>query len=259
SFFAVDFVGGLARRPWVRAVQLAGHTIGLLVALYAGALLAFYALPAGVAVARAAVSLSWLRDLASALVHSGGRALFFAIVGLPLVALSAALFVGTPIALPWLYLRSFARVLRAHRAALGDARAAAVPGAVAVAVIGLFLLFDRQPQQAALAALAEPPRDDAARARLLGAEDDLRAGLLAAYLAPYRYLGARGGAHDIEWLYRQELGFSESAAAGVERLFLALASPAIYDGPSLAGVGADAERLYAAVFDSPIQKRESAA
>jgi putative PEP-CTERM system integral membrane protein len=258
SFVAIELAGGIARRRWARHVQLAGHAVGLVVALYAAAVVAFFAVPAAVGLIRAFFRFDWLVDFGRAVLSSHGTAFLMLIIGTPFLLLSATLFIGTPLALPVLYVRSFLRMFRAHRAALGEWALAPCAAAV-VASVGLFLAANRQPQVAAFAALAEPPRDDAARARLLERQEEIRAGLVNAYLGPYRYLGARGAPGDLASLYHQEVGLPYEVAESVQRAFATLAAPVLYDGESLYEDEARAEGLYRDFFDAPIQKRESEA
>jgi putative PEP-CTERM system integral membrane protein len=255
SFFAMELWGGTARRRWARLAQLGGHTVGLAVTAYASVLSAFLVFPAVIGFLREAVRFAWVPELGRALLHNPDAALLFLFIGVPLLALGAALFVGTPLVMPVLYVRSFLRVLRAHRPALGRLALAPVAAAV-VGSVALFAWLNRQPQVAAFEALAAPPRDDAARARLLARKDELRAGLVNAYLAPYRHLGARGDALEVARLYRDDLGLSQSSASRVQAAFEGLAAPLFYDGPSFGDDGRRAAELYAAFFDAPIQKRE---
>jgi putative PEP-CTERM system integral membrane protein len=258
SFLAMELAGGPARRRWARHAQLAGHAVGLLIAVYVACLVAFYALPLAAALIKAVTSFSWWQDFGRAVVRSEGAVVMVLVVAVPFLALLVALFVGTPLALPVLYAQSFARVFRAHRPTLG--RQALVPCAAAVVgSLALFVIVNRQPQVAAFEALAEPPADDAARVRLLRDKEQLRAGLVNAYVASYRYLGADGEAGDLARLYRDEVGLPDGAARRVQLAFASLARPVFYDGASMTDDARRAEALYRSFFDAPIQKSENQA
>jgi putative PEP-CTERM system integral membrane protein len=172
---------------WEQGARLGGQTIAGLASLYLGSILAFYVPVVAVALVKGFFAFAWPRALLDILTHGGVLLLLAAL----LFAVSAALFLAAPIALIVLHLRTFLRVLAGARGLLGKRMAYAVVSATALAFIGLFVGLNRQPQHRAFALLARPPESDSARERLLAEADDIREGLLAAYLAPYRYLSSR--------------------------------------------------------------------
>ena len=71
---------------------------------------------------------------------------------------------------------------------------------------------------------AAPTSPEELRARVRDREI-LRDGLLHAYLAPYRYLGAEGASNQIADMYRRTFGLGEKGQDVVQGAFNVLASP----------------------------------
>jgi putative PEP-CTERM system integral membrane protein len=234
---------------------LAGDTVGLGIALYTGALLAFFAVPVGWVVLAAFFRFEWLHGVFHALFENPFLSLLF-LFGAVLFVFSATLFALLPPMLITLYARRFAAGWASASGRVGSARAGLVAGSVMTALVAGFLAAARQPQQAALAALAEPPANDAARSAQLAGAERLRDGLTNAYLAPWRYLGATGDASAVRELWERELHLGHDAALSVQAAFNAVARPFLYegaDGAAARGVAAD---RYAAFFDRSIQRGE---
>ena len=224
--------------------SLAGDGVGLAIALYAAALLAFYALPIGVSAVVAFFRFDWLRSFH--VLYLVAIALFFT---------SASLFFFAPPAFIALYAARFARGARAATSVIGR-RAAAITAIATAGALSLgFALSVRQPQDATFTKLAAPPADDAARRARIAGREALRDGLTNAYLAGWRYLGSKGGSYDVRALFRRELGFETGGAERAQATFNAIARPFLYDGD----LRADHDRageLYAGFFDRSIQHGE---
>ncbi|MCS6912036.1 MAG: TIGR02921 family PEP-CTERM protein [Myxococcota bacterium] len=241
-------------------LRLAGHTLGLLCALHLGALLLLYVVPAGALYLRALLHVQWLVDLVRRL----GDSRDLAPLALPLLSVlmlyTATLICPLPVAFLWLYGAAFRTGFRTVAAAVSRPAARAVVLAVVAAQVALWVGLNRQPQSAVLLRLSAPPRGEAElRARIRDAEA-LRAGLLNAYLAPQRYLEARSWAAELEDLLAEALGLPRRLGAQLQRAHNVLAAPLLYDDQhGFQGDRAMAERLYAEVFDAPIEQAERAA
>ncbi len=190
-----------------------------------------------------------------------------------LFCLTTVMFAAMPLVLVVLYLGRWLAAHRAARAALGPVVPALLTAAwVVLAAVG-FVRANHQPQRAVLARLEKAPATDAERRALLADREAIRAGLLNAYLAPYRYVSPAGTDTAVAQLFERNVGLSDAHARWVQDLFDLLAQPMLYDGgvpPATpldhprgrgsAGVGGDdrqrAADLYAAFFDEPIQKGE---
>jgi putative PEP-CTERM system integral membrane protein len=90
-------------------------------------------------------------------------------------------------------------------------------------------------------------------------QQTLRAGLLNAYLAPYRYASSAAESKGIAWMYERLLGLPPAVAAWPQAAFNALAKPLLYDGASMSADSARAAELYERYFDTPIQRGERTA
>jgi putative PEP-CTERM system integral membrane protein len=223
-----------------------------LTSLYLGAILLFYIPVVAVAAGKGFFGFAWVGPLFGLIAQ--GQILLFLMAFL--FGLSAALFLAAPIALIVLYLRSFLRVLARSRALLGKAASLAMVAGVALISLGLFIALNRQPQQKAFDLLSHTPTSDSERERLLASAREIREGLVAAYLAPYRFLSARGENNHLSGLYREVLGLSGKLAGGIASAQDRLLAPLLYDGDSMSSDQERAEKLYAEFFDTHLQRNE---
>lgn len=268
------------------AVRLVGLSLLLLVGLYAAVWITFYTVPLVAEAARAlwVDVLGNLRQLVDDFLRTlrdfdwrslaAWRMVPFAVLGTALAALTGALFVAMPVVIAVLYVRAWSAALRAAAARFGRRVAVATTVATLAAAVAGVVAADRQPQAAAFARLAEPPATlDAARA-LARDEADLRAGLVNAYLARYRYFSAAGEVMHIRDLYAR--GALDLAPANAERLgraYEAWVRPLLYrpvraaerpgaprwrrvDNTAFVVDAARAAELYQRYFDAPIDRAE---
>lgn len=250
--------------------ELAGHAVLLVTAGWFGAALAFYIPPTAVALVELAgelleafVTFEWIDDIRylPGLVAFGSFAL-----------LAVSLFAVLPIAFFSIYLGTFVRLYRETRARAGRAPTFLAAAVGVTLTLAPLAALDRHPQIQAFAQLEAPPADDAARRALVADADALRAGLLNAYLAKYRYWTSVGEANHIAVMYgnsdrwgsrasRYGRGAPKEPEAGTladraQDLYNLLTRPFVYQGDSLTGDRTRAADLYASFFDLPIQKGE---
>ena len=270
------------RHPLVEFLRLAGLALMAIISLYAAAWIAFYAVPLGVEGLRGLANLlsnlpSELRGFWRGLVlTSETRPLMlpFSILGMILILYTGTLFVLTPLTVPFLSLRAWWRGLRALARRSTSERPAAwgLPALLSVLVlvlsVGLFFLVNRQPQRKAFALLAQPPGSEAQAFELLNQSEAIRAGLLNAYLAPFRYISAEGEVVHVSRMYASTFHLPDAKAYRVERLYESLASPLLYkpvhlqsletrrDNHALSSEPQEAARLYQRFFDAPIAQAE---
>lgn len=256
AFFAYELAFGVGRRRPAAHAQLAGQTVVLGTGLYLGAILSFYVPVAGFALGKWFFAFEWVRPFTQMILNTRGMALVIMALSSALLACSATLFLAAPIALILLYCHSFYRVYQRCRVSLGTLPSRAVLMATVAVLSGLFLVLNHQPQKAAFALLSHVPTTDDERTRLIAAQEDIRLGLTQAYLAPYRFLSARGENSLIRELYQRTFNFSAEAATTVQSAQDLLIAPVLYDGESMSADQVRAEKLYAEFFDTPIQKRE---
>ena len=257
---AAGSFGGAARSVGGAIIRLVGGSVCLAVGLYAGGLLAFYAVPAGWALIEGFFGFEWLRSLWHALRYSGGLVVVYMLPAMVLFFYSATLFVMLPFVMVPLYVRCWWRLWRGAAARVGASVSWGVTATVLIGQVGLFVGANRQPQREALALVAEPPRSDAERRARLGEAEAIRAGLLNAYLAPYRYISTTesdpGASGNVRRLYRDTLHLGDAWGERVERLFAVVARPLLFEGQGQPAERAEAARRYAEFFDVPLQKGE---
>lgn len=259
------------RGPFLTYLRAFGLTLLLLVGLYAGVWLAFYALPLAV--------FGWnrtgeiLRALWATLIEFDWTAmewrwLPFTILGMLLLGYTATLLVGMPLVMLALYSRAWWQGLRTMAARYGSLPATALT--LLVLGVGLLLIWqtNQQPQHRAFALLETPPANPTEAQALLEQEETIRAGLLNAYLAPQRYLSAVGEVRHVSDMYYYTLNIPQVQADRIQQLYEVVARPILYEpveshqkGESWDNVtfreeSAQAAELYETFFDRPINQGE---
>ncbi|MBD2249917.1 TIGR02921 family PEP-CTERM protein [Nostoc parmelioides] len=258
--FAGELFWGYASRHKIglQWVQILAHTLMLVFGVYAGAVLLFYALPLAVFLLREFVKFEWVMPLWDILYHSafvGG--LFVISTWLIVLGFSATLFIAMPSALAAMYVHSGAKILKAFASDHGNKKTFAGASAVIVAFLVTFLSLQQQPQVMAFSLLANAPKNDSDRQTLIAKSEQIRTGLVNAYLSSYRYLSSRQENNHISAMYRHVLGLEKTAADGLQETYNFLMSPFLYNGSDKDV--AKAEKLYAEFFDTPLQKAEKTA
>lgn len=262
--------GSDSRGVIVTALRAVGLTGLLLVGVYAAVWLAFYSLPL---VAQLIGSLgSALRTLPDLVRYWRVQDLIFlpfAVFGFALLMYSGTLLVIAPVVTPAIYAAHWLGEARALWTRFSRPLAVALPATTAIACVAAFIVANQQPQHRAFALLAKPPQSRAEAEALLGQQEAIRAGLLNAYLAPYRYMSAAGETFYIYDMYRS-LGLSEAAAETITGWYEFIAQPLIYQ-PTQAYPRDEAQRwrsqafandsrraaeLYEAFFDRAINQAE---
>ncbi len=226
----------------------AGSTVLAGVGLYFGILFLIWMLPDAVAfftgLAHALLEIQ-LTDLLQTIINP----LFW--LAIIFIIFTMTLFIALPVVMIYLYIGQF---IKRRHTLLTPARIAIVLSVILVN-IGMFSYLNQQPQQAIFSLLDEKLEQKAAHEELLQQAPQIRAALLNAYLARYRYISTDGLSQRIQFNYSSILGLSDSLASIPQQIFNALAKPFLYDGKDWSDT-AKAERYYAAFFDAPIQKAE---
>ncbi len=244
------------RRP-LAWLQLVCHSLMLLMALYAGVLLLFYALPVSGVVLQEFFKFQWLEGLVRMLTSDELMWIWWLPVGFLLFCFSSTLFVAMPAALTALYVYSGNRILNAFASQYGQTRRIAGSVAVLFAWLTIFILLQQQPQIQAFALLRNPAQTDSSRQALLGKSDVIRSGLLNAYLSSYRYLSSREENNHIRQMYIDVFDWPQSEAQVLQNLYNQVMSPFLYNGSR--SDSEKAAKLYAEFFDAPIQRAEQKA
>ncbi len=257
-------------------LRLTGLTLMALTSLYAALWIAFYAFPL------AALASQWLvrtlgdlgiflRDLwnfIQDLFRSGLAWLPFTLLGIILVLFTGTLFVLTPIAVPYLSARAWWRSLQALIQRNGWVWPVSLVLVTILSSGALFVLTNRQPQHLAFSLLEEPPKSIKQAENLLKRQESIRAGLLNAYLAPFRYMSAAGEVRHVSMIYEATFHITWESAYTVQRLYESVAQPLLYDpvhhqdvsrwtdNRALSEEPGEAARLYQRFFDTPIADGE---
>jgi putative PEP-CTERM system integral membrane protein len=267
----IDARGSLAR--WLRLI---GLSFMALTSLYAALWIAFYAVPlAAYAINQLAIILADLpqasRNFLEFLRNIFSQELAwipFMILGLILLFYTSTLFVLTPIAVPFLSLRAWWRSLTGQVDRHGWLAPAALVALLLVVSLGLFALTDLQPQQRAFDMLAEAPASPDQAIALIDQEESIRAGLLNAYLAPFRYISSQGEVRHVSQIYEDVFKISPESAFRVQRLYESVARPLLYDpvhqqdivhsgnNRALQQEPREAAQLYQRFFDQTIEEGE---
>jgi putative PEP-CTERM system integral membrane protein len=259
--FAVELLCGFAAQKRTLAwLQLASHSLMLIVGVYVGALLALYTIPLlWVTVASVVgwiiqfLHFDWIANLPTLSVELI-RLLWWVPVFMFLFGLSCSLFLAMPFVMANFYLRSWWRVAAAFGTRYGQFKAVAGTAGVAIAWLLLFMSLQQQPQIQAFELLSQPAQTEGDRQELLAKSDLIQAGLVNAYLNSYRYVSPWEESNRLREIYRSVFNLSQANAQVWQNLHNHLLSPFLYSGSR-----ADADRaanLYAEFFDAPIQKAE---
>lgn len=259
AFFVDLFYGYNHRRKrGFQWMQMLGNSLMSLFGVYAGVLLLFYALPITVVLVREFVKFDWLNVLWDSLSRDFFvYGLWYIPLFLLLFGFSTSFFVIMPSVLSGMYLYSGQKFIRDFASQYGKPKAFAGVSGVLVASVFLFVSLQQQPQVQAFALLKNPAITDSNRQTLLSKSNQIKDGLVNAYLSDYRYLSSRKDNNHISAMYRQVLGLNKSAADTVQEVYNFFMSPFLYQG-SEQDIE-KAEKLYEEFFDQPIQKAEAPA
>lgn len=252
---------GSKRSAWL---QLACHSLMLVVGVWAATLLMYYAIPVGTVTVAGFFSVvveffkfTWVSSFLEMFKYGAwASALIWIPLSFILFGLSCSLFVVMPSLYGFLYIQSGRKIWRSFAAQYGKNQALAGSLGVIAAWLAIFAALQQQPQIAALKMLATPPANDTVRQTLLAKSDIVRSGLVNAYLSDYRYLSTVGENNHIYEMYKS-FNLPESAAKAVQNSYNFLMSPFLYQG-SRSDVK-KAEKLYGEFFDTEIQKGDAAA
>ncbi len=216
------------KRPrWLTAVRLVGLTLLLFIGLYASIWLAFYVVPLG------AMFFSNLPDMVGdmfrSLSYGEWRWIPFTILLFINLTFTASLLVLMPLAVPVIYLRAWGQAWQTMRVKTSTGWAMGFTTVALLLPLILLPLTNRHPQQQAFAQLQTPPANPTQARALLAQEPQLRAGLLNAYLAPYRYFSAAGEVDHIRQLYDEAFGLGGTQISEqVQAAYESLAAPLLY-------------------------------
>ena len=210
--------------------SLVGLSLFLLVSLYLVAISSFFALPVGI----------WL------LSHLD--ALFLSVIVLPLFACAFVVSIA-PFGMLFVAQKLWWQNLQQSIERYGKWQVQSLVSGLAIIWLGVLISIQYQPQLEAFALLKQQPVDRSAN---LQKSEQIRQGLLNAYLADYRYL-RKSDEQNILSAYKW-LNFPQPLAQGLQDAYDFLTEPFVYQGTR--SDRQDAEKLYAEFFDMPILRGE---
>ncbi|MEG4107770.1 TIGR02921 family PEP-CTERM protein [Microcoleus sp. S13_C5] len=250
------------RNAWL---QLGCHSLMLVVGIWAATLLMYYAVPVALftlygffTVVIEFFKFTWVSAFWDIFRYGEW---VWGLIWIPLsfifFGLTCSLFVVMPSLYGFLYIHSGRKIWQSFAAQYGKNKALIGSLGVIAAWLAIFSALQQQPQVAALKMLATPPTNDSSRQTILAKSHMIRAGLVNAYLSPYRYLSTVGENNHIYEIYKNSWIFPDGAAQTLQNSYNFLMSPFLYQGSS-----ADvekAEKLYGEFFDTELQKGDTEA
>jgi putative PEP-CTERM system integral membrane protein len=244
-------------------VVLAFNSLLLVIAVYAGVLLSFYALPVGWSFIKFIFQFEWLKIIFELITTPDLwlpvllGILWWTPFALLLLFFSIALFIFLPIALTRYYSQAWREAWQQEAQQSSLKHTWGISASVIVAWLGIFILVVQQPQGKIFTQLSQPANTPTQKNQLLDDAEFIRKGLLNAYLYRYRYLSAQIEVNHIKQIYKDVFGLPTAVTEPLQAVYNTLLSPVLYQG--MPDDDTKAAKYYADLFDTPIQKGEAAA
>ena len=255
--FMFELLYGYARNnPLLAGSQFIVHSLMLLIGIWGGLVLLFYAIPVLFWVLYSFITFEWLRVLIDVIVHSGPY-FFVSILFIILFMISSVLFTITPFAIIGLYIDSYRKINRLFIEEYGKQKALLVRISTMTSWLLLFVALQNQPQITAFKLLEKNANNDSDRQTILQNEKIIKEGLINAYLSSYRYLSPVSDANSIFRMYKDTFNVSNETGQFIQNAHNILMSPFLYQGEQKDDV--KAAKLYAKFFDQSLQKAEQSA
>ncbi len=222
--------------------QKIGHSLLLIIGIYFSLVLVFYAIPLLKFLVYGFFTFEWLSVL------SEGVLVFLFVL---FFIYTATVLVVLPFGLIYYYISAF---FRNSKIKIPNGKTIVF----SVLSLNLFLLFFlnySQPQQKSLELLKDDLITQETKVYFFEHSEEIKSGLLNAYLSPYRYISSIEDNNHIEEIYKEVFNLEKETALGVQHLYNYLMSPFLYRGKMYEDK-AEAKRLYEKYFDGNIQKNE---
>lgn len=248
-FFFIEMFIGIEKKSKVLSwIQMITHSCMLLIGVYFGIILAFYAIPLAANLIIGFFQFEWLEHF----FITG----FWMFLFLIFFLLTSTLFIAFPLSLIRLYTAAFKRKFNQFKVEKNPRLAWIMVVSVIAINIALYIFLNtNQPQQQAFLLLANPSTTIEEKQKIIDKKEDIRDGLLNAYLSEYRYLSPLEKNNHIQELYRSSFNLSSNTARLVQNVYNIFMLPFLYDGDTYADKK-KAEELYESFFDAPLQKNE---
>ncbi|MDM8515149.1 TIGR02921 family PEP-CTERM protein [Desulfobacterales bacterium HSG16] len=236
---------------WFKWLNFFSCTIMVISSLYFGSILLFYAIPGAASFILEFVKFEWLSFLSKIIFSPGFWLLPFIVV---FFVFTFVLFIVWTVVLVFLYLSSAYRIISSFFEQYGKQHVLMSSASIFIVWTGFFILNCQQPQAKVFKMLETMPESKEQCAKILKQSDSVRKGLLNAYLHYYRYVSPVEKNNHIEEMYIDVFSMNRKNAVFVQDLYNLLMAPFLYDGSK--DDDKKAAKLYADVFDVPIQKAE---
>ncbi|MCB0115785.1 MAG: hypothetical protein KDD84_16910, partial [Caldilineaceae bacterium] len=218
-----------------------GATLLLLIGIYACTWLLFYVIPAPVFMARIFGDIwreadRFVLELWRALREVDWTMFLrlqwqwvpFWLLGMVLFLFTGALVLAMPVAVMILYANAWDDAMTNLGRRIGPLISRSLTAGVAVLAVVLVIVASGQPQARAFDLLSSTPQTPADAQSLLDREDEIRAGLLNAYLASFRYPSAVGELRHVGSMYQEAFKLSWNRTVIVQTLYETLYQPMLY-------------------------------
>lgn len=227
------------------------NSILLMIGSYVGLLLIFYLPPSlgGLIKAMAEIDITDIGEIF--------RAGFLVIIFLIFLFYSMTLLLGLPVAFFYYYFSSFYKKIKWYSETYSATEALAITGSfVALNLLIFYLLNWNQPQKDYLTRLNKDSFSDSDIKELSSNAEEIKSGLLNAYLSNYRYLGEEEKNDHIEAIYKSAFGGDKSDFKFLQSAHNVFLKPFLYEGKNMYEDTRVASKLYEKCFDISLQKTE---
>jgi len=254
AFYTAELFGGLTRlRRGPAIIRMVGYSALLIIGVYVGITMGLYCFPGAILAAANIADELWHIDFDVSMMNPFAVSLFLLFLAVALYGF--VLVLGLPFAVCGLYVAGWWRGLRAWSVDRSWVLGVGITGVTVAGWLVAFQALTRQPQDEAFARLSELPATSAERVDALAHADEIRAGLLNAYLSPYRYWGSVEGNIQVGQLYRDAFDL-DTVPTWPQTIFNRLAAPLLFDGGRWDSVRSEAATAYEQFFDRPLQEGE---
>lgn len=236
-------------------IKMLMHTLLAMAGIYVSLLLLFIAIPL------ISFFIRGLIEMLKYMIENPLQFMQFTFVGIMFsifFILSFTLFLIAPFAMIYYYIKSFIGTYQGYK--IENRKGYLVTSGFAIVFLTIiYFTSNNQPQQLAFKLADKTSYQQADKTAIIEAQNKVKAGLINAYLAPYRYVDTWKGMKFIGHMYKDAFEL-DSNSKTMQNLFNGLMYPFLYQDVKEANYDMKrAEELYESIFDSPIQKSESEA
>jgi len=246
SYFSEIITDKKKRPQWLLIGQKIGHALLLIIGLYIAAILLFYAVPS---LWELLSNISILSEIKLNDVFKIG---FWIFISLFFFFFTGTVFLFLPIALISLYINAFVRGFKVETP-YGKVITFSSLG------INLLLLFSLNYYQPQTYAFDISDLDFSIKENqmtFIKNQDEIKKGLLNAYLSSYRYISSVEDNNHVKEMYKNTFHLEDATAEGFQLAYNFFINPFLYHG-NMSHDRKKAKLMYEYLFDKPLQKGET--